>query len=62
VYFSSLEKIYLLDSEKVDFFYKRSKTGKKSISLDEFDKNGCYIKEGYRKPVDYLRVIDEYYL
>ena len=62
VYFSSLNKIYFLDSKKVNFFYERSKTGKKSISLDEFDESGYFIKEGYRKPVDYLHIIDKYYL
>ena len=62
VYFSSLGKIFLLDSVKVDYFYNRSKTGKKSISLEEFEENAYFIKEGYRKPVDYIKVIDDYYL
>ncbi|MCK5731474.1 MAG: Holliday junction resolvase RecU [Tenericutes bacterium] len=62
VYFSSLERIYFLDSDEVSKFYKRAKTGKKSISLAEFEEKAHLIKEGYRKPVDYLAVIDEYYI
>ncbi|MBI9008594.1 MAG: Holliday junction resolvase RecU [Tenericutes bacterium] len=62
IYFSSLEKIFFLDSEKMDFFYQRSLTDKKSISLEEFEEFAYPIKEGYSKPVDYISVIDEYYL
>ncbi|MDD3712936.1 MAG: Holliday junction resolvase RecU [Candidatus Izemoplasmatales bacterium] len=62
VYFAVLGRIFLLDSTYVNEFYQRSKGDKKSISLAEFEKFGHEIKEGYRKPVDYLQVIDEYYL
>ena len=62
VYFSSIERIYFLDSDDVSFFYKRSKTGKKSITLSEFEERAYPIKEGYRKPVDYLSVIDAHYI
>lgn len=62
VYFSALGKIYLLDSKWVVFYYERSKTGKKSIALEEFEENGHFIKEGYRKPVDYINIIDTHYL
>jgi len=62
VYFSSIERIYFLDSEYVSSFYERSKAGKKSISLEEFEEHAYLIKEGYRKPVDYLSIIDEHYL
>jgi recombination protein U len=62
VYFSTLGRIYLLDSTYVTKFYDRSKTGKKSISLEEFEEFGHFIKEGYRKPVDYIKIIDDLYL
>lgn len=62
VYFSTLGKIYLLDSDWIVFYYERSKSGKKSISLEEFEENAHFIKEGYRKPVDYINIIDQYYL
>ncbi len=62
VYFSTIERIYLLDSDFVFEFYQRAKTGKKSIALEEFENHAHLIKEGYRKPVDYLSIIDEFYL
>ncbi|XMB72451.1 Holliday junction resolvase RecU [Mycoplasmatota bacterium WC30] len=62
VYFSALERIYLLDSKLLTLYYERSKTGKKSISIDEFEENAHLIKEGYRKPVDYLSIIDKFYI
>ncbi|MGD9761170.1 MAG: Holliday junction resolvase RecU [Candidatus Izemoplasmatales bacterium] len=62
VYFVSLGRIFLLDSDYVNDFYKRSQDDRKSISLEEFVEFGHEIKEGYRKPVDYLAIIDEYYL
>ena len=62
VYFKTIERIYFLDSEKVSYYYNRSLKGKKSISLTEFEEDAHLIKEGYRKPVDYISIIDEYYL
>lgn len=62
VYFSLLGRIFLLDSKHVIDFYNRSIKGKKSISLAEFEELGHEIKEGYRKPVDYLAIIDQVYL
>jgi len=62
VYFSALGKIFLLDSDYVVKYYERAKTDKKSITIEEFERDGYPIKEGYRKPVDYLGIIDKYYL
>jgi recombination protein U len=62
VYFVTLGRIFFLDSDYVNKFYLRSKEGKKSISLEEFEEFAHEIKEGYRKPVDYLKVIDEFYI
>ncbi|MGE4379176.1 MAG: Holliday junction resolvase RecU [Candidatus Izemoplasmatales bacterium] len=62
VYFVTLGRIFFLDSDFVNKFYLRSKEGKKSISLEEFEEFAHEIKEGYRKPVDYLKVIDEFYI
>jgi recombination protein U len=62
VYFVTLGRIFFLDSDYVNDFFKRSEDDRKSISLAEFEEFGHEIKEGYRKPVDYLEVIDEYYL
>lgn len=62
VYFSVLGRIFFLDSKYIVDYYERSKSGKKSIALEEFIEFGKEIKEGYRKPVDYLSIIDEYYI
>jgi len=62
VYFSVLGKIFFLDSNYIVEYYNLSKSGKKSIPLEEFEKYGHEIKEGYRKPVDYLKIIDEFYI
>jgi len=62
IYFSLLDRIFFLDASYVSKYYKRSKTSRKSITLKEIESNGYEITEGYRKPVDYLKVIDEYYI
>ncbi len=62
VYFSKLERIYLLDSDYVTEYFLRADQARKSITLEEFEEHGYLIKEGYTKPVDYLSVVDEYYL
>ncbi|MFA7076346.1 MAG: Holliday junction resolvase RecU [Candidatus Izemoplasmatales bacterium] len=61
VYFVTLNRIFFLDSEYVNDFYKRSKDNRKSITLKEFEQLGYEILEGYRKPVDYLDILDKYY-
>lgn len=62
VYFVLLGRIFFLDAKYVCDFYLRSKNERKSISLEEFVEFGYEIKEGYQKPVDYLKVIDQYYI
>lgn len=62
IYFSTLDRIFLLDASHVIQYYKRSKSNRKSITLAEIENNGHEINQGYRKPVDYLKVIDTYYL
>ncbi len=62
VYFSLLDEVYLLDSKYVSEYFDRAKKGRKSILLEEFRENGHLIKLGYRKPVDYLEIIDREYL
>lgn len=62
IYFSALDQVYLLDSDYMQNYYIRAKSGRKSILLSEIKEKGHLIKLGYRKPVDYLKVIDEYFL
>lgn len=62
IYFSKIDRIFFLDSKYVSLYYKRSLKGRKSISLEEIEDNGIEIIQGYRKPIDYLQVIDKFYL
>lgn len=62
IYFSKLDRIFFLDSKYVSKYYTRSIKGRKSITLEEIEEFGIEIIEGYRKPIDYLQVIDKYYL
>ena len=62
IYFSTLDRIFLLDALYVIKYYERAKSSRKSITLKEIEKHGYEIIEGYRKPVDYLAIIDQYYL
>jgi recombination protein U len=62
IYFSSLDRIFFLDGQFVAQYYYRAQTSRKSITLKEIEKNGHEIIQGYRKPVDYLKVIDTHYI
>jgi recombination protein U len=62
IYFSSLDRIFFLDGRFVAQYYYRAQTSRKSITLKEIEKNGHEITQGYRKPVDYLKIIDTHYI
>lgn len=62
VYFKKLDKIYLLDAEYVDFYYKRSMLGRKSITINEFEENGHIVQEGLNPRVAYLDVVKDLYI
>lgn len=62
IYFSTLDRIFFLDATHVSAYYERAKTSRKSITLKEIEHKGHEISQGYRKPIDYLKVIDQYYL
>lgn len=62
IYFSTLDRIFFLDGHYVAQYYHRAQTSRKSITLKEIEKNGHEITQGYRKPVDYLKVIDTHYI
>lgn len=61
VHFSRLDQTFLLDSEKVVEFYERKDSGRKSITIDEFNQFGYLIKEGYVKRLDYLAIVKQVY-
>ena len=58
IYFKVLDEVYLLESTALKKYYERSKTGRKSISIDEMKQDGYYIKEGYTPRIDYLKIVD----
>ncbi len=62
VHFSLLGRSFLLDAKYVSIYYERSKAGKKSIALAEFEANGHELKEAYVKRLDYLQILDRYYI
>ncbi len=59
VRFSKLNEIYFLHTSKLKSLLKENK---KSIPLNYFKENGFLIKSTYICPIDYLKIIDEYYL
>ncbi len=61
VAFTKLDKVFLLDSNHVSFFYDRAKDGRKSIELSDFEALGHLIPEGYVKRLDYLKIVDKIY-
>ena len=60
IYFSKLDEIYLLDAAYLVARYNNSE--KKSIPYAYIKEHGHLIKQSYFQRVDYLKIIDEYYL
>ena len=58
--FSKLNEIYLLDANYMVACY--DDTSRKSIPYSYIKEHGHLIKQSYFQRVDYLKVIDEYYL
>lgn len=58
--FSKLDEIYLLDANYIIACYKNP--DKKSIPYSYIKEHGHLIKQSYFERVDYLSVIDSYYL
>ena len=59
VHFKALDEIYLLESDYVNKYYKRSLKGRKSISIDEMREDGHLIPELLAPRVDYLKVVNK---
>ena len=58
--FTKLEEIYFLDANYVlDYYHKEDR---KSIPYSFIKEKGYLIKQGYFTRVDYLEIIDKYYL
>ena len=58
--FTLLNKTFLLDAKKMIEYIKEHET--KSIPISFLENEGYIIKDGYNPVVDYLSVIDKYYL
>ena len=58
--FTSLDEIYFLDAKYVLEYYHNE--SRKSIPYSFIKENGYLIKQGYFTRVDYLEIIDKYYL
>ena len=60
VRFTKLEETYYVEASKLIAFIKN--TDRSSVPYSWFQENGHLIAYNYVKPVDYLTVIDAYYL
>lgn len=60
VRFTILNKTFLLDSQKMIKYIKEQK--KKSIPISFFETEGIIIKDGFNPVVNYLAIVDKYYL
>lgn len=58
IYFKTLDEIYLLESHNLMSYHNRSKTGRKSITIDEIKEKGYVILENYAPRIDYLKVVE----
>ena len=58
--FTKLDEIYFLDAKYVIDYYHNS--DRKSIPYSFIQEKGHLIKQGYFTRVDYLEIIDKYYL
>lgn len=60
VRFTILNKTFLLDIESISSFLKEAK--RKSIPISYFEDKGYLIKEKYTPRLDYLKIIEEFYI
>lgn len=55
-----LNEVYLIDAKYICAFYREKP--RKSIPVDAIKENGHLIKEGYHPRLDYLPLVDEFFL
>lgn len=58
--FTTLNEIYFLDASHVIYYYNNE--SRKSIPYNYIKEKGYSIKENYYPQIDYLKIIDIYYL
>ena len=56
VRFTTINETYLLTAEKLSQFINN--INRKSIPLNYFKENAYLIKDGYRRRIDYLKIVD----
>ncbi len=61
IHLAAVDTTYLMPYSELRPFLKRSKTGRKSMTLDEIMETGYAIKEGYRPRIDYLKAVDAWF-
>jgi recombination protein U len=59
IFLKKLDQVYLLETKHLLLFVKRSKTGRKSISISEIQEFGYLIRESYAPRIDYLKTVQE---
>ena len=59
VYFSSIEEVYILSTEKI---LNHIDSGNNIIKHDYFKREGYPIKIGLNPPLDYIKKIDEFFI
>jgi len=63
VKFSSDNEIYLMDAQHLfEFWWGQQNGGRKSIPKQTFIANGYLIPQDFKIKIDYLQVVDQYYL
>lgn len=55
--FTTLNKTYLLTTEKLNLFLENA--DRKSIPIEYFKENAYLIKDGYNPRIDYLKIVDK---
>lgn len=59
IFLKKLDQVYLLETKHLLHFVKRSKNGRKSISVSEIQEFGYPVTESYVPRINYLKVLDE---
>jgi recombination protein U len=60
--FTTLDEVYLLDAHHLlEFWERKEKGGRKSITKTEIEQYGHLIPLGYQPRIDYIKVVDKLY-
>ena len=63
VKFSKSDEVYFMDAKfLLDYWWEQIEGGRKSIPKKAFETHGHLIKNGYLPRIDYIKVIEQYYM